>query len=237
MKRLLLRFSTLALIITVILTAVIALPVWAVGGLSVEGALLDINLSPGQNYTHTITVNSGADYPMDMQVEARGFGQTLDGATIALLPQDDNSPHSARTFINGIDTTSFQLEPGNSHQINATINVPSGTSPGTRYAIIYVYSQPGGSSRVGVVVAANVLVVLHISDPQPVIQGKITNLDIPEIEPGKPIQILTTFQNTGNIHFKAMNQVTVTDEDGLIISQTEVPLISSSIIPTFSVKS
>lgn len=252
MKKSLVKLLAPALAITLILSSVIALAAWAAPGLNVDGVLLDTTLSPGQTYIHTMTVTSGADYPMDMQVEARGFGQSPDGSTIALPPQDDDSPYTARPFISSIDKPAFHLEPGDSQQVKATINIPAGTAPGTRYAIIYISSQPGGKAGVGMVIAANVLVTLRIlnskpgkelepgqqlesiAQTEPVTTGEIINLDVPRPEAGKPIQILTTFTNTGTIHFKAKNKVTITNEAGEVISQTETLLSSSSIIPGLS---
>ncbi|MDD5093570.1 MAG: hypothetical protein PHV74_04215 [Dehalococcoidia bacterium] len=210
-------------------------PISASPGLNVTGSLVDVTISPGQSYVHTMDIASGSTYSMDMQVEIRGFGQSLDGSTIELTPEDDNSLYSARSFITRIDNTSFHLEPGGSQQVKATISVPAGTAPGTRYAVIYIHSQPGGEGKVGVVVAVDVPVIVHIPGTDTAVRkGEITDLDVPKIEAGKPIQILTTFKNTGDIHFKAKNQVSIADESGQVILQAETPLSSSSVIPAFS---
>jgi hypothetical protein len=237
MKRVFLR---LALTVLVAITAVtwmsfIAVPkALAAPGLSVDGALVNITLSPGQNYIHTMQITSGSSYAMDMKVEARGFGQTLDGSNIELIPQDDNGVYSARSFISNIDKTSFRLEPGTSQQVKATITIPNGTTPGTRYAIIYVYSQANGNDKVGLVVAADIPVIISIPGLEPGKTGDITDLRISEIQSGQPVEALTTFKNTGNYLYKVKGKVSVTDASGSTVYQTDIPLTASSILPTFS---
>jgi len=207
---------------------------FATPGLSVDGALVNITLSPGQSYVHTMQISSGSTYPMDMQVEARGFGQTLDGSNIELTSQEDSSIYSARSFISNIDKTSFHLEPGASQEVKATIVIPNGTTPGTRYAIIYVYSQPSGNDRIAMVVAADIPVIVSIPGLEPGKTGDITDLGVSQIQSGKPVEVLTTFKNTGNYYYKVKGQVTVTDASGNNAYQTNIPLTASSILPTFS---
>jgi hypothetical protein len=236
MKRKAIRFIALVCVTTTILllSPIMALPAWAAPGLSVDGVKLDIDLYPGQAYTHTMTITSGADYPMEMLVEARGFGQSLDGMISALPTQEDISPYTAQPFISSIDTLSFHLEPGSSQQVKATVNVPADTTPGTKYAILYVHSKPGGKTGIGVILATNVLVIIHVPGSQEIKEGEITSLESPQPEPGKLIKVLTTYKNTGNIHYMVKNKVTITDEAGKTVAQTVTPLTSTSIVPTFS---
>jgi hypothetical protein len=230
------RFLTITLvtIASLLLSFAAAAPVQAAPGLSVDGVKLDIPLTPGQAYTHTMTVTSGADYPMDMIIEASGFGQSLDGIITALPAQDDNSPYTAQPFISNIDILSFHLEPGGSQQVTATINVPVDAEPGTKYAIIYIHSKPGGKTGIGVILATNVLVIIRVPGGQDIKKGEITDLKVPDPEPGKPVQVSTTFKNTGNIHYTIKNQVTITNESGETVAQTETPLSTTSVVPTFS---
>lgn len=238
MKRFLVKSAAPALIFALILFSVcsvaFASTAAAAPGLSVDGALVDISISPGQTYVHEMTITNSASTPLDISVEARGFGQTLDGSNIELTAEEDNSPYSALQFITGIDNSSFHLEPGDAKEVNATIKVPQGTSPGTRYAIIYVHSLPTGDGKVGYIVAADVPVILNIPGATTKKTGEISDLTVPEIKSGQPLEISTTFRNTGNCHYKVKNQVTVTDGSGTTICTTTTSLTGSSIVPTYS---
>jgi len=237
MKRILSRLASSVVIVVLVImgfSLVCVSRAIATPGLSVDGALVNITLSPGQSYVHNMQITSGSTYPMDMQVEARGFGQTLDGSNIELTSQDDTSVYSARPFISTIDKTSFHLEPGASQEVKATITVPDGTTPGTRYAIIYVYSQPTGNDKVGMVVAADIPVIVSIPGSAPGKTGDITDLSVSKIQSGQPVDVLTTFKNTGNYYYKVKGQISVTDASGNTVYQTNIPLTASSILPTYS---
>jgi len=238
MKKLLAKFAASAIVIALVLTslssAVLSSTASAAPALSIQGALADINLSPGQTYIHKMTITNSGDTPLDLIVEARGLGQTLDGSNIELTPEQDTSPYSARQYITGIDVPSFHLEAGGSQVVNATIQVPQSISPGTRYAIIYIHSQPTGALNVGYVVAADVPVILTVPGAPVQKTGTITDLSVPEMTSGQPLQVLTTFENTGNYYYKVKNQVTIIDEHGATISTDVTPLTTSSIIPTYS---
>jgi len=238
MKKLLAKSAVPAIVIALVLLSlcpvIFAETASAAPSLSIEGALADISLSPGQTYIHKMTITNGADTALDILVEARGFGQTLDGSNIELTSEEDNSPYSARQYITGIDKPSFHLEPGGSEVINATIQVPQSISPGTRYAIIYVHSLPTGEGKVGYIVAADVPVILTVPGSTLQETGSITDLTVPEIKSGQPLQVLTTFKNTGNYHYKVKNQVIITDESGATVSNNTSTLTSSSLVPTYS---
>jgi hypothetical protein len=238
MKRFLVKSAVPAMIIALILfslcSVVFASAAAAAPGLSVEGALVDISISPGQTYVHKMTITNSASAPLDISVEARGFGQTLDGSNVELTAEEDSSSYSARQYITGIDNPSFHLEPGDAKTVNATIQVPQSISPGTRYAIIYIHSLPTGEGKVGYIVAADVPVLITVPGSTLQRTGTITGLTVPEIKSGQALQVLTTFKNTGNYHFKVKNQVIITDESGATVSNNTSMLTGSSIVPTYS---
>jgi hypothetical protein len=237
LHRLSLRFSLVAVLI--VLAFLAAWPIAttctaAAAGLGVTGSLLDVTMPPGTTYVHTMTVSNGFTYALDMQVAARGLGQGLDGSYLPLTKQEDQSPYSALTYITQIDKSSFHLEPGASEVVKATINAPLDAAPGTRYACVYIYSQPTGEDQVGVSVAAIVPVVVNVPGFAQIKAGEIAGLNVSELKSGQPIQISTTFKNMGNYHYKARNQVTIRDTSGKAVSSTATMVTASSIIPTFS---
>lgn len=237
MKKLLVKYlAPLALALALIgsCQVVFASAASASPGLSVEGALVNITVSPDQTYIHTMTITNSAGNPLDITVEARGFGQTTDGSNIELTAEADSSPYSARQYIIQIDKPSFHLETGASAVVNATIHVPADITPGVRYAIIYIHSLPTGQGNVGYIVAADVPVILTVPGSTLQTTGEITDLNVSETKSGQPLKIFTTFKNTGNHHYKAKNQVTITNESGATFSSGVTQLTGSSIVPTYS---
>lgn len=236
MRRLLLKFSSVLLVTLAFLAAwPLATSSTAVAaGLGVTGSLLDVTMSPGSTHDHTMTISNGFTYALDMKAEARGLGQELDGSYIPLTSDNDQSPYSALTYIAQIDKTSLHLEPGSSEVVKATIDAPADAAPGTRYACIYIYSTAAGGGPVGVSVAAIVPVVVTVPGAAQVKTGDITGVTPAELKSGQPIQISTVLRNMGTYHYKAMNQVTIKDENGEAVSDNGTALTTASIIPPFS---
>jgi len=236
LHRLLMRFSAVVLAMLAFSAAwpLAATSTAVAAGLGVTGSLLDVTMPPGSTHVHTMTVSNGFTYALDIQVEARGLGQELDGSYVPLTKEEDQSPYSALTYITLIDKSSLHLEPGGSEVVKATINAPLDAGPGTRYACIYIYSAAAGGGPVGVSVAAIVPVVVTVPGAAQVKTGEITGLIVSELKSGQPIEISTTFKNMGTYHYKAMNEITIKDGAGEVFSDNTTALTASSIIPTFS---
>jgi hypothetical protein len=210
-------------------------PVAAAPAINIQsGASLIKDISPGQTYVHAMKVNNPSDSSLDLQIESRGFGQSIDGSNTALSQDLDKSPYSALSFITNLDVTSLHLDPGNSATVNATIQAPQDSSPGTRYAMIHFHSLPSGSGQVGVIVEVDVPLVLTVPGADMQKTGDITDLSVPDIQYGQPLKILTTFKNTGNYYYKVKNQIAISDQTGKIVATAITGITSSSVVPTFS---
>lgn len=192
-------------------------PSLALAGLRVSNAKLEADGSPGEVISHTMSVGiRETDAPMDIAVEVRDLGE-----------------YSATSFI-AIDNPSFHLESGESQEVIATITIPADVGDGGRYAIIGIKQKPPPGEGVGIMVAVDVLVRLTIKDSHLVHEGKIAELTAGKAVSGQPVDILTTFQNTGNHHFKVSGEVTVTDAWGKVLDTIYMSLTASPVIPSLS---
>jgi hypothetical protein len=226
------RVLWIALLFSVLLSGVF--PFAANATLSVVGATVDIEVSPGATYKHTMLVNLGEnDSATDMQVRVEGLGQQLDGVTKSLPPHLDTSPYSARSFIS-LDRSSFRVEPGSARQVNALINVPAGVGSGGRYAIIRIYTVPTGGGMLTVSQGIAVPVKLTIKDSGLTHTGEISNLTVGSVEKGRPVSVSVVFKNTGNHHFKIKGEARITDAQGLTRATADIPLTAANVIPTMS---
>jgi len=224
--------TTAILVAGLVLPFVFAPLALANPGLRVSGAKLIADVAPGQTITHTMTIGIGdVDPPLDMLVHVTGFGQSLEGAPQVLEDSEDTSPFSARSFIT-LDTTSFHLDPGDSKEVTATIRIPQDVGAGGRYALIDIRSQPIGEGSVGVITAVAVPIALTIKGSELIHEGKITEVSTSDATSGQPVDIFTTFQNTGNHHFKIKGEVTVSDASGETLDTISLPLTASSVMPT-----
>ncbi|MEN6610152.1 MAG: hypothetical protein ABFC24_04865 [Methanoregulaceae archaeon] len=171
--------------------------------------------------------------PTDIAVEVMGFGQSTDMNYFTLDPTKDLSPYSAKTLIS-LDKNSLHLEPGQSGEISATIQLPQNVGAGGRYAIIYVHALPGKGQVI--TTAINVPVLITIAGTTPTESGSIQKVDTGDIIIGQPIVVTTSFKNTGNYHYyHTVNTVTLTDSGGKIISTDSTTPSIFAVIPDSTV--
>jgi hypothetical protein len=203
-------------------------------GLTVQGAILAADVSPGQNLTHKMTVSIGTGDPAtEITVRVGHFGQSLSGSS-ELLETAGNTDLSARDFIT-LDKESFPLEPGGSEVVTATIQVPLDVGSGGRYALINISTGAAGGGGVGMIVAVNVPILLTVKNTTLTRQGEITGLDM-EAAGEQTFDISTIFHNTGNYHFKVNGEITISNSQWQTLGNISVPLASTSIIPDMSLR-
>lgn len=221
---------TLAFVVALLL-ALLPILVSANPGLTVSNPLILADVNPGQTFTQQMTVSIGATDPAtDISVKITGVAQSLNGGYILLDAPQDTSLYSAREFVT-VDKNSFHLEPGDSQDITATIQVPQDAGAGGRYAIIDIATEPTAGTGVHIISAIAVPVYLTVTGSQLIHTGRIAELSIGNVTNGQPINILINFQNTGNHHFKVKGEVSVTNGRGQSLGIISIPVTSSSILP------
>jgi hypothetical protein len=205
------------------------------GGLSVNGAILDLQATPGLVFVHKMQVGVGKDSPaMEVTVEPMGFGESLSGEFQAVAAADDKNPYSARSYISAISKPSFHLNPGETVEVDATVTVPADPGLDTRYASILIKGTPQNASSVTQVLAVLVPVIITPQGAQMNKTGVISDFKINPVEAGKPIVVTTTVKNTGNRHFKVQGDVKIIDPAGQVVTDMVIPVTGTSIVPTFS---
>jgi hypothetical protein len=208
-------------------------PAYAAPGLTVEGALLVTEVSPGDILKHKIIVSiASSDSPQDILARVADVEQNLDGSYKLFEVPAENNSFSAFSYIT-LDKNSAHLEPGAKQELIATIRIPQNAGDGGRYAIINIQTKPVGQGGLGISSAVNVPVYLTIKNTKIRYSGEISAISTGEITSGKPVDILLTFHNQGNIHYKIKSEVTVTDASGKKLDTILVPA-GSSIIPNMN---
>jgi len=206
--------------------------------LKVEGARIALDVEPGKAYTSPIGISigeneAGGTYAIDVM----GFGQSVqDGSYTGLETAADTSPYSARPFIT-IDKPTVTLQPGERAAVTATINIPSGTRDGGRYAIILVHPAPSASGApASFATAVAIPVLLTVKSGTITEAGEISALDPTVAEVGKPFAVATTIRNSGNYHYYgAVHNVTITDTEGKVVASVKSEPFVRAIVPGQSV--
>ena len=225
-----------AVVMMVLILSLIPIVVSANPGITVTNAGIVATVSPGQVLTEKMTVSIGnSDPATDVSVTVTGVAQSSTGGYILLDPAQDTNQDTARSFVT-VDPSAFHLDPGQSQDITAIVTVPQNVGSGGYFALINIAEPPTttSDSNVAIVYSVGVPVFLTIKGSQLNQTGTITGITAGTITNGQPINITTTFQNTGNIYFKVEGQTTITNDQGVMLDTIPMPLTSSSIIPGMS---
>jgi hypothetical protein len=228
--------GTLIIVALFIVSSLVFSPVSA--GLSVQNIKLLTDAAPGDVITYPVTISIDAgDSPTDVFIDAMGFGQSLDMAYTPLSASEDVSQYSARPFIR-LNKNSVRLAPGTSEDIMATITLPKDARGGGRYAMLYVHTGSGSSTNVQSYSIAYAIPVMITITGYPVQEkGSIAGISAAGFQPGDPIAILTTLQNTGNHHYyNTVNAVRVLDQSGKAVTDVTLSPTLFAIIPASTVQ-
>lgn len=167
-------------------------------------------------------------------VEVAGLGETPAGAPIAV--SNDTSSSSAASWIS-VDKS--QLDPAVAQQLQVTINVPSGTVAGERYASILLQDQGSDINSVTSSILIPILLTVNSSSFVSNLSGQITKISVSSdstglVFTGKPIDVLTTLTNTGNCPITdASSSVTIKNSNGTMVFQNTSTLQSPSVLPNY----
>ncbi len=197
---------------------------------SVSGSILNIEVAPGQEFVHTITVKNGEDDSiLNLTAELFGFGMSLTGGNIKVAPEKDNSTYSARSFLM-VTPNNFRLGPGDSQEVILKGKIPDDIGAGGRYAVVNIRTEPMGDKSVGVITAVDVPIMLTIKESELIEAGEITDLEVSKDEADLNARLI--FKNTGNHHYKASSKMVVKGESDKVVYEAETPLEVSSILPS-----
>jgi P pilus assembly chaperone PapD len=220
----------IGLVLALALTAIIAAPVLA--GLRVTNAKIQESASPGQVITTVMNVSDNTDAPMDITVDVDGLGNYLDGPVLAVVPESDASPYTARTFTTA-SPASFHLEAGQTQSVTVTISVPANVGDGGRYAIVFIRTIPSGTGvAISTAVAAQVLLTIQGSNL--IITGDITSLNLSTPKSEQLFSIAAIVNNTGNYHYKLSLNGSVKDNLGQVVGEAWQTDSIYNLIPTFA---
>lgn len=227
------RKGFLFIVVVTLLGCLAASPVLAYPWLSVGDKGLSPEVSPGESYIQTLVVNlCKCDPATDVLVEVLGCGENPDGGVVPLLPEEDKSPYSGRTFIQP-DKITLHVESGETKPVNVTVTIPSDVGSGGRYAILRFttasFIAPLEEGMVKIISAKLLPVKFTIKGSQLIHQGKITEVTASKAVSGQSVEIFTNFQNSGNHHFKIEGQVEIKDASGRLIDTLHIT--TSSPIP------
>ncbi len=214
---------------TILCIVVAMVAVSPVSGITISGVLVATEVKPGGIVNHRVVVaNEEAASTAQIAVVVASVAQGVDGTFVP--SSDPGYPFSAAQYIS-IEKTAFKLGPGQTRELNVTIQIPRTIGNGGRYAILSVKCFNDTNAQYSITPAVNIPVLLTIAGSEIVNEGEINNLSIVEPVEGKPIEITLGFKNTGNHHYKIWGKTTISDSSDRILDTIFVNTSGNSILP------
>lgn len=193
-------------------------------GIRVSPVRTDVSIEKGATKTLTVSVMNMTGSSMTLRpVENDFIAGDEQGHPALILKDDQYAPtHSLKRFM--VPVPDFTINPGESHLVSVTINVPSDAQPGGYFgAIRYV---PVINSKAVQVVNSSVASLILLTVPGPTTHELIlTNFDIKQkgkvsgnFDSPDGINLGLRFENKGNVQEAPFGQVQVLKGDKLIYS-------------------
>jgi hypothetical protein len=208
-------------VIAAVLALLVLVP--ASSGFGVNGAIFKEEVSPGQDLAHKITVsNIGENTSLkEFTASIYGFARTINGVNIEIPPEKDTGSFTARPFLT-IEPDRFSIEPNETKTLFLNGTVPEDVGSGGRYAIAAICIQPDIRNGVAVLTEIQIPVYLTIKDGELIKTGIINSLNASKNNETLAVDI--TFENTGNVHYKPLAEVTLKDQTGQIMDEKKMDL-------------
>lgn len=225
--------KTIYLLLTIIVACgLIVTPI--TGKLSATGAIFEAKASPGEHFSHNLTMNLSSDAaaPENLTVGLFDWYQDYNGGNVGVKDNPNIATYSAKKFLS-VSPSNFSLSPGTSQNIRIDGDMPAGD--GGRYAMVSVKTVPnatkGGGKSLQISVGIYVPVLLTISGSKLIRTGEIDNLSLQQPISAKRQNISMEFKNTGNYYYPINTSVTLRDAKGSVLT-TALSASRGSIIPT-----
>jgi hypothetical protein len=196
-------------------------------GFTVSPLIFELSANPGDQLTHTLKVDNITAAPMTISVDLRNFvalgeeGQpelTEEATTYSLASWMATAPAEAVIPAKG------------SRTFNLTIAVPSNAEPGGHFGSVVFKTKPGTDpGNVSVIQEVGALILLKVAGD--VKEGaSIESFTVsPNFSEKGPFKFDLRLKNSGNVHFKPINTITITNMFGKEVSKLQ--LDSRNVLP------
>lgn len=176
--------------------------------LSIYPASQTIELTPGTEYQGKVEVANSGQRAFDLIVTAAPY--SVDSETYE--PNFD----ARGTYTELFDWISFpndrfHVEPGESAQVEFTVNVPEDAVGGGQYAAIMARTEDSVNPEASVQIISQVAGILYgrVAGPGMDPEGEVVEQEIPGWVFDGPLEISEITYNTGNVDFQVYHEITV----------------------------
>ncbi len=206
-----------SIVVALLFTALSACPSHAIS-LRIDTPKVQLELAPGQVYTGEIVVENPTDEEIAVKVYLQDWFYKDSGAGEKEFLPVGSLPLSASNWIN-FSPAETPLKPFSRATVRYTITVPQDVKGGY-YSLLFfetligtTVDEEGASVNIAARLGASFFIEVKGTVDR---KGEIQSLELRAPEGNKPLEIETTFHNTGNVDISLTGNLLIMDSEGKI---------------------
>ncbi len=185
---------------------------------------IELELAPGETYSGEIVCENPTEEPVNIKAYLEDWEYLANGTGDKKFVPPGTLPLSGSQWITFSPATDI-IQPYGRMTARYTVTVPLDVK-GAFYSVLFFETLLGTSTNEGgvsVLVAGRVgaLFFIHIKDST-IREGKINSTEITAPEGNRPMEIITAFQNTGNIDIILGGNFLIMDPDGKVVGRGDI---------------
>lgn len=204
-------------------------------GLRVSPVRSDLTIQPGQTQNLTIYVTNVTTQAATLQGIVNDFTANPNetGDPLLILGQNKYAPsHSLKRYVKPI--ADFTLQPGQEKPIVVTISIPLNAPGGGYYGVVRFGPASSGGPNQTVSLSGSVGSLVIVTVPGNIVEKmSVDSFDVRKnnnpssfFTSNKNLDVVTRFQNEGNIQEEPFGKVLLLDHSGNTLAEYEVNAVS-----------
>ncbi len=201
----------------------------AQGGIKVWPTRVDLTVNEGEQAEEIINVKNQGGETIGVSAYVMDF--TIDQEGRFIFSEPGHESYSASKWVS-VNSTDFELAPGESQEVEVTIAAPADIEPGGHYAALFFETVPSVNEE-GVSISTRIpslfyITVPGVTDADIVANAEIVSLILPGIVEKGPVEVGVTVRNSGNVHLTIAAQAYFSDLFG---RNSELDLGQVTVLP------
>jgi P pilus assembly chaperone PapD len=200
---------------------VLALTIPMAFAVGVKPVRTELIIDPGGSGSATIRVINSEGIPVTVRPEVTVYTKNDEEGFPVSEDLNADHPMNIHDWIE-FPEGDIELEPNSEEEVTFTVSVPEGAQPGGRYASILYTSVDEEATSGGVKIQAAVpsLILVKVTGEE-VHAGEALSFGVHEekLLGDKNPLLAVSFQNSGNVHEKPRGSITLTDANGVQLTE------------------
>ena len=185
---------------------------------------VELKLVPGAAHTQAVMLKNESKKGLRIRARVDDWFLSKDG-TPQFKTVDPADPYSAASWVR-LNPPEQLVGPGATAVVRFTTNVPKETTEGGyRCAVMFEFdpldADPGAKGR-DVMFRGRVATLLYATVGTPIAAVELTDLQVRTLA-SRPADVVATLKNTSRTHVRTKGTLVISDGDGRIVRQVQVP--------------